>query len=166
MRGANIKYFYTVSLERGIVPTKKVHFLHGHVKNGLNPLTNPWTKLLIIGSSPYCSDASKLSGKQQFFQRFPPYSGNCKSSTAGRTICTYGSFMAHLTQTLSRCMHVHTVHSQDGGQLVTLHVWKENNWDSKPSPKAALLCGARFLPIYYLAVYVHTLDPFIWYSRA
>lgn len=74
--------------------------------------------------------------------------------------------MTHLTQALSRCVHVHTVHSQDGGQPVTLHVWKENNWDIKPSPKAALLCGARFLPIYYLAVYVHTLDPFIWYSGA
>lgn len=41
-----------------------------------------------------------------------------------------GSFTTHLMQSLPACMHIHIVSSQDGGQLVTLHVLKENNWES------------------------------------
>lgn len=74
------------------------------------------------------------------------------------------SFMTHLIQSLPPCMHIRIVNSQDGGQLASLACFERKQLGFKPSPTTLPVCGTRSLPIYYLSVYVHTQDPFIWYT--
>lgn len=59
-------FFHTVSLEMEILPIKKGTFPAWILKNSLNPLIIPWTKLLINGSSQAAEMPANSAGSNSF----------------------------------------------------------------------------------------------------
>lgn len=62
-------------------------------------------------------------------------------------------------QTLPPCMHIHIVNTQDGGQLATQYVFKENIWEANLHLQHLLALEQAFCQMYYLSVYVHNSEP-------